>query len=252
VIRCAVIGGMVETGLWQEVTKRFEGATQHQLKLVAFGPKATVVDAFRHGGIDVITVHASDAMIDLVADGLAVDPEPWARNDLVLVGPADDPAGVRGMIDAFAAVQKIVGAKQKLLVHATMGADGVLHDLTEPTRGAGGIDLSPSAVLFTGDDQHQVLARAAELHAYTLVGRIPVLEGKLQAPGIEVMVKGDPRLRRPYLVEVATTAPPAARELAAFLRSPETQQWLASYGKGKYDDQPLFYPVTVPVRESSP
>lgn len=36
----------------------------------------------------------------------------------------------------------------------------------------------------------------------------------------------------------------AARDLAKFLRSPDTQQFIASYGKGKYDGDPLFLPVT--------
>ncbi len=163
------------------------------------------------------------------------------RNDLVLVGPTDDPAGVRGGSDAFAAVQKIVDTNQKLLVHATQGADSILHDLIEPTS----FDISRAAVLFTGDNQHQVLAKAAYLHAYTLVGRIPVLEGKLREPGMDIVLSGDPRLRRPYLVETATHASPAARQLAEFLRSKETQDWLATWGKDKHGGQPLFFPVTV-------
>jgi tungstate transport system substrate-binding protein len=239
VVRCAVIGGMMETGLWQAVASRFESATHHTVKVVSQGPKSVVVEAFRRGGVDLITVHASDAMIDLVADGLAVDPEPWVRNDLVLVGPDDDPAGVRGGSDALVAVQKIVETNQKLLVHATQGADSVLHDLIEPTS----FDISRSAVLFTGDNQHQVLAKAAYLHAYTLVGRIPVLEGKLREPGMAIMLSGDPHLRRPYLVETATHASPAARQLAEFLRSKETQNWLATWSRDKHDGQPLFFPV---------
>jgi len=40
-------------------------------------------------------------------------------------------------------------------------------------------------------------------------------------------------------------APAAALDLAAYLRSPETQQWIATFGRGTYDDQPLFFPVSV-------
>ena len=92
--------------------------------------------------------------------------------------------------------------------------------------------------------------RAAELHAYTMVGRIPMLLGKLKQPGIEILVRGDGRLRRPYLVAVARRAGEepriaAARDLAAFLRKPETQAWIATYKKGAYDDAPLFFPVVV-------
>jgi len=242
VIKVAVIGGMIETGFWQALAERYEAARGNKIEVVATGPKPQVVEAFRKGGIDLIAVHACDAMINLVADGLARDPEPWARNDLVIVGPASDPAGIRGGHDAIAAIGKIVAAKAPLLVHASMGADGVLHDLQE----AGHIVLDPGAtVLFGDDNQHRVLERAASLSAYTMIGRIPWITGKLKAPGVELMVAGDLRLRRPYLVEVSAAAPPAALDLAAYLRSPETQQWIATFGRGKYDDQPLFFPVSV-------
>lgn len=241
-IRVAVVGGMVETGLWAAVAERYERLTGHTIELAASGPKPQVVAAFRKGGIDLITVHASDAMVNLVADGLARDPQPWVRNDLVIVGPAADPAGIRGERDAVAAVRKILAAKAKLLVHASNGADGVLHDLREEGKLA--LDTE-TTIAFTGDNQHLVLQRAAEAGAYTLVGRIPFVSKKLSAPGIELMVQGDPRLRRPYLVEVSVTAGEAARDLARFLRQREVQDLLATFGKGTFDDQPLFFPVVV-------
>jgi tungstate transport system substrate-binding protein len=242
-IRVAVVGGMMETGLWPAVAERYERLTGHKVELAASGPKPQVVAAFRKGGIDLITVHACDAMVNLVADGLARDPQPWARNDLVFVGPAADPAGIRGERDALAALRKIVAARAPLLVHASHGADGVLHDLCED----GKVALDRDATLFFNEDnQHAVLQRAAAAGAYTLIGRIPLVSKKLAAPGMELMVQGDPRLRRPYLVEVAADASEAARDLAAFLRQREIQELLATFGKGKYDDQPLFFPVVVP------
>jgi tungstate transport system substrate-binding protein len=242
VIKVAVIGGMIETGFWQALAERYEAARGNKIQVVATGPKPQVVRAFRAGGIDLIAVHACDAMINLVADGLARDPQPWARNDLVIVGPAADPAGIRGGHDAVAAIARIVTARAPLLVHASLGADGVLHDLQE----AGHLVLDPGAtVMFNDDNQRRVLERAAALSAYTMIGRIPWITGKLKAPGIELMVQGDPRMRRPYLVEVSSAASPAAADLAAYLRSAETQQWIATFGRGKYDDQPLFFPVSV-------
>ena len=241
-IRVAVVGGMIDSGLWPEIATRYERLTGHTIELAASGPKQMVVSAFRRGGIDLITVHASDAMVNLVADGLARDPQPWVRNDLVIAGPKSDPAGVRGMTDAAAALKKIVAAKAPLLVHASLGADGVLHDIREDAR----ITLDPDATLyFDGENQREILQRAAGANAYTIVGRIPMLTGKLRAEGIEILVKGDPKLRRPYLVEVSPKANPAAADLAAFLRLPETQAFIATFGKGKYDDQPLFFPVTI-------
>jgi tungstate transport system substrate-binding protein len=247
-IRVAVIGGMLETGFWQEIAARYERLSGNKIELAASGPKPVVVDAFRKGGIDLITFHASDAFANLVADGLAVDPQPWVRNDLVIVGPKDDPAGVRGEHDAITAVKKIIDAKASFVVHASMGADGVLHDIME----AGHLVLpAGQTIAFGGENQHAILDRAFEAHAYTMVGRIPFLDGKLKRDGIEMMVRGDVKLRRPYLVAVAAGSAgdprlAAARDLAAYLRAPETQAFIASFGKGKYDDESLFFPVIIP------
>jgi len=239
-IRAAVIGGMMETGFWPALVERYQRVSGNTIELAATGPKPQVIAAFKRGGIDLITVHASDAMVNLVADGLARDPQPWLRNDLVFVGPSDDPAKIRGERDAATALRKIVAAKAPLLVHASQGADGVLHDLREDAH----LALDPgTTVFFNEEDQHAVLARAKELHAYTLVGRIPVITGKLHADGIEIMVRGDVRLRRPYLVEVAPAASAATRDFASWLRAPDTQAWIATFGVGKYDDQPLFFPI---------
>ncbi|MBX3154938.1 MAG: substrate-binding domain-containing protein [Deltaproteobacteria bacterium] len=241
-IRVAIVGGMSDTGFWPALQQRYEALTGHTIEVAASGPKKLVVAAFRKGGIDLIAVHASDAMINLVADGLAVNPQPWLRNDLVIVGPTADPAGVRGEKDAAVALKKIIDAKAPLLVHASHGADGVLHDLREEAK----LALDPSSTIFFNEDnQHALLERARAAGAYTLVGRIPMLTKKLHADGMEVLVRGDPRLRRPYLVETSPTAGDAARDLAAWLRSPDTQQWIATFGAGKYDDQPLFFPVAV-------
>jgi tungstate transport system substrate-binding protein len=245
-IRCAVIGGMTETGFWPALAARYEHVSGNKVEVVATGPKPVIIAAFRAGGIELVTVHASDAMVNLVADGLAVDPQPWLKNDLVIVGPADDPAHIRGDQDAVVAFGKIIAAHAPLLVHASLGADGVLHDVFE----AGHLTLGPETVFFNEENQHAVLERAATAHAYTLIGRIPFISGKLQRAGMELMVRGDPRLRRPYLV--ATAAGPvtdprlvAARDFAAYLRAPETQAWIATFGVGKFDDQPLFFPVAV-------
>ena len=60
-------------------------------------------------------------------------------------------------------------------------------------------------------------------------------------------------MRRPYVVVVSAAdkrdSPrrQAASRLAAFLRAPETQRWIADFGRGKLDDGPLFFPVVVPA-----
>jgi tungstate transport system substrate-binding protein len=248
VIRVAVIGGMVETGFWQGLVERFQNETgnRYKVEVVAMGPKPVLSAAFRKGQADLVTMHASDTIINLVADGFAVNPQPWVKNDLIIVGPKDDPAHIRGMNDAAAAFAKIASSKAPIVVHSSLGAQEVMRDVLDD----GNVTLPSEhmTILFT-DHAREVLKIAAEKNSYTVVGRIPFLNGKLPNAGLELMVRGDRRLRRPYVVATADPRrfPKANTEgaaaLAAFLLMPETQAWIGTYGVTKEDDQPLFFPI---------
>jgi tungstate transport system substrate-binding protein len=248
VVRCAVIGGLMETNFWPAVAERFEKQAGIRVEVVASGPKEELDKAFRRGGIDLVVMHSSDTMINLVADGVAADPQPWLRNDMILVGPPDDPAGIKGHPNALAAFKKIAETRSPFVVHSSLGAQEVLRAIMDE----GDISLDPEKTTILFDDrQRRVLGVAAEKKAYTLVGRIPFLNGKIPNGGLVVMVRGDARLRRPYLVAVADPTrvsgarAAAARQLAAFLRRPDTQEWIGGFGKGMLDDQPIFHPVQV-------
>ena len=84
------------------------------------------------------------------------------------------------------------------------------------------------------------------------LGSVPrSARGSVASNEMTMMVAGDDALRRPYLValanpnRVAGARVEAARKLARFLRSEETQKWIAQFGKGKYDARPLFFPVEI-------
>jgi len=253
-VRVAVIGGIVETGFWEALSERFEESTGHKVEVVASGTKSQIAEVFREGKADLITMHASDTIINLVADGYASNPQPWLKNDLLIVGPEADPAGVRGMNDAPAAMKKIVDSRSPFVVHSSLGAQEVLRDVLD----AADVSLSPdTTTVMLSQQSRQVLRTAAAKSAYTLVGRIPFRSGKLPNSGLVPMVQGDPRLRRPYVVTVADrrrlpeARVEAAARLAEFLRSQKTQGWIADYGRGQLDDQPLFFRV-VGQGEKSP
>jgi hypothetical protein len=135
-----------------------------------------------------------------------------------------------------------------ILMHSSLGANEVLRDLLAE----GELELDPDHTIVLPSDRHrQMLVRAAEMEAYTIVGRIPFLNGKIDHEGLAVMVQGDVRLRRPYVVVVATAERIGdqqnrlARQLAGFLRRPDTQDWIARFGIGEFDIHPLFFPVEI-------
>jgi len=247
-VRCAVIGGMVDTELFVKVGERFHADTGDSVEIVATGPKGTVAAAVRDGKADLVTMHSSDTIVNLVADGYALDPQPWVRNELVIVGPADDPAGIRGLSDAVEAFRRIAERRTPFVMHSSIGSQEVLRDVLQNTK----VQLDPEQLVYSPEERKQMVLRLAEeKHGYTLVGRIPFLDGKMPSSKLAMMVQGDERLRRPYLVaavnprRVPSARLEAAKRLAAYLRSPKTQQWLLHYGEGKLDSRPLFFPVDV-------
>jgi tungstate transport system substrate-binding protein len=249
-IRCVVIGGMTQSDFFQAVATRFEKQSGRPVRIEYTGPKHAIAERFIESDADLITMHASDTIINLVANGFAADAQPWARNDMLLVGPPSDPAKIKGEKNAVTAMAKIIESKSKYLVHASAGTGEVLRGLLDE----GELELDPEHTLSLPVDRHrQFLEKVVKEEAYTLVGRIPFLNAKLPQAGAQIMVQGDPRLRRPYLVAVTSrqddVRAKGARDFAAFLRSPETQDFIATFGRGDLDDQPLFFPVHVPRKK---
>ena len=143
---------------------------------------------------------------------------------MVIVGPHDDPAGICNLKSASEAFAKIAETKAPFVVHSSLGAQEVMRDILEAAE----INLPAEqlTLLFT-DRARDVLKIAAEKHAYTLVGRIPFLNHKLPNEGLELMVRGDPQLRRPYLVAVANPTASKGR------MSPAPRSWPSSSASRK-------------------
>ena len=247
VIRVAVIGGMVMTGMWQELARQFETNTGYKVLLVATGPKPMLVEAFHKGGADLLTMHSSDESTDLVADGYATNMRPWARNELVIVGPPDDPAHVKGMTDGAAALRKIADAHAPYVDFHDPGSRQVAAKLWHKAG------FEPQGDWVLKDEsriRQEVVTFAEKHHAYVIVGRIPVLKGKIESGSMQILVEGDPEMRRPFVVMIANAArfPHAnvagAQILANYLTSEKGQQFLKDFAAKQPDGVPLFYPIS--------
>jgi len=246
VVRCAVIGGMTMTGLWQEIAKRFEARQPYTVEVVATGPRPGLAEAFRQGKADLLTMHSGDITTDLVADGYGTNSRPWTKNDLVIVGPPSDPAGIKGMKDGAAALRRIAEREAPFVDFHGIGSRELTHNLW---RKAG---VEPQGKWVLKDDSKSglaILQFACAHNAYVIVGRMPVLYGKMQVGDMAIMVEDDPAMRRPYVVMEADPRrfPQAnhagARALADFLLSEEVQKLLAEFGAAEHGGIPLFHPL---------
>jgi len=245
-VRCAVIGGMTMTGLWQEIARMFEAQTGYRVEVVATGPRPILDAAMRAGKVDLLTMHSGDITTDLVADGYGVNMRPWTRNELCIVGPPDDPAHVRGMTNGAAALRKIAGARARFVDFEGIGSRELVHTLwrladTEPR---GDWVLKDGTV-----SRWNILQFARTNDAYVVVGYIPAHTGKMYAEGMEILVKGDPVMRRPFIVmetnpqKFPNANSVGARALSDFLLSDRVQNFLLEFGTQTNGPGPLFFPV---------
>ena len=246
VVRCAVIGGMTMTGLWPEIVKLFEAESGYRCQLVATGPRPEIAEVFRAGKADLLTMHSGDITTDLVADGLAINMRPWTRNELSIVGPTSDPAYIRGMTNGAAALRAIAAAKAHFVDFQGVGSRELAHNLW---RAAG---VEPKGDWVLKDEtvsKFDILQFARTNNAYVIVGYIPARLGKMNPVGMEILVQGDPFMRRPFIVMEANPKkfPQAnhagARALSDFLLSPKAQRFLAEFGQRTTGRGPLFHPV---------
>ena len=251
-VRCAVIGGMVQTtDLWKYISEMFEEETGIKVVVVLTATRPYLAETLRNGEVDLLTMHSGDITTNLVADGYGMEMKPWTRNNLVIAGPIDDPAGISGMTNGAAALQKIADSGCRLMDVRSMGAREVGHTLFKGTTVE---SFSPEwVVMDTRVKGQQVLQFARKNNAYVIVGRMPIVQGKMNSYGMRICVVNDPVMCRPYNVMVAnpdvnpTANVEGARKLSEFLTSKKVQDFLANNPKNQVDGIPLFFPVGKPI-----
>ena len=245
-IRCDVIGGMTMTGLWPAIAKMFEAETGYGVEVVATGQRPVLDVALREGKADLLTMHSGDITTDLVADGFGVNMRPWTRNELCIAGPPGDPAHIRGMADGAAEFRKIAEAKANFVDFQGIGSRELVHTLWR----LAGVEPKGDWVIKDDTESKYDIVQFARAHdAYVVVGSIPAQSGRMYAKGMEILVKGDPIMRRPFIVMEANPKkfPQAnyagAQALSSFLLSDKVQKFLLGFGKTADGPEPLFFSV---------
>ena len=246
VVRTAVIGGMMLTGLWPQVLRMFEESTGCRAVVVETGQRPVLAKAIRSGKVDLLTMHSGDITTDLVADGYGVRMRPWTRNNLVIVGPPSDPAKIKGLKSGDEACRRIAQAKANFVDSLGIGARETWH---RACHRVGVVRKGDWILKDEADHKHNILLFAQEHNAYVVVGRMPVLFGKMPKGDMQIMVDADPAWRRPYVVMEANPKrlPKAnhksARALSDFLLCEDTQKFLLEFRADEFGGIPIFHPI---------
>jgi len=231
-----------QSGLFGHLLPAFTQATGIGVKVVAVGT-GQALDIGRRGDADVVFVHDQAAEEKFVAEGFGLKRLPVMYNDFVIVGPREDPAGLKGR-DVAEALRKLAAGNASFI---SRGDKSGTHAAELRYWKLAGIDVAQGRVAGykeCGCGMGQALNMASSTDAYLLTDRGTWLSFKNRGR-LAVLVEGDARLFNQYGVIVVNPAKhphvktALAQAFADWLVSPAGQATIADY---KVGGEQLFFP----------
>jgi len=238
--------GPIDAGIVSALEDGFEKETGIRVRHVGAGT-GEALKISEKGSIDLVMVHAKSLEEKFVAAGFGTERIPFMYNDFVIVGPASDPAGVRGMKSAPAALQRIA---EKSASFVTRGDKSGTHvaELELWTKSG----VKPAGAWYKvyekgSEGNVPTLRFTSSAGSYTLIDRATYLSIQKEIK-LEILVEGDEALlNRISLIPVSQKKFPQvnSEDVALFvnwLSSPtKGQKIVAEFGKERFGAA-LFFP----------
>lgn len=199
----------------------------------------------RRRDADLLLTHDSVAEAQFMEEGRGLEQGPVMENEFVLVGPAEDPAGIRGMTDLAAALERIAAAEAVFISRADESGTHRTERLLWQETGRSPGDARADWHVQAGSGMAETLRIASQRGGYLLsdIATFRRLESTL---GLECLARGDPPVPNRYRYTLPTDPrnPAAARHLLEWLLGP-AQQVIGGYGVERFGEA-LFRPTAVP------
>ena len=231
-----------DSGLLDVLMPIFEKKAGATVKVISVGTGQALALAAK-GEADVALVHAPDSEKQYVADGLLVNRRLVMHNDFLLIGPADDPAKIRGMKSAVEAMKRIAEAKATFV---SRGDNSGTHQLEKKLWQEAKVSPSGAWYLSSGQGMGATLGIASEKKGYILTDRATLLAFKKRVQ-LDPLVERDRTLLNIYSVMEPNAAKfprvnvAGGKAFADFMVSKETQEVIRTFGVEKFGE-PLFFP----------
>ncbi|MBU8849967.1 MAG: substrate-binding domain-containing protein [Desulfobacterales bacterium] len=188
------------TGLLDYLIPHFEKQTNISLKWTATGT-GKALKLGQNCDVDVLLVHAPPAEKKYIANGYGKDRREVMYNDFVIIGPENDPAGIKGksISDALGAV------KNKQAVFMSRGDDSGTNKKEKLLWKNAGIQLPDKEKWYvqTGQGMLATINVAQERNGYTMTDRGTYIKYQSQKDGnapLKILVEGDSILLNQYSV----------------------------------------------------
>ena len=232
-----------DSGLLDVLVPLFERQTGYSVKTVSVGTGQALALAGR-GEADVALVHAPALERKYVAEGKLLNRRLVMYNDFVLIGPAEDPAKVKGQTKAADALKAIAAASARFV---SRGDNSGTHLLEKNLWKLAGLEPKGEWYIEAGQGMGATLGIANDRKAYTLTDRGTYLAFAKRV-SLPILLQGDKPLLNVYSVmEVNPANGPrvntaGGKAFADFMVSSAAQDVVKTYGVEKFG-QPLFVPV---------
>jgi len=239
-LRLATTTSTDNSGLLSALLPPFEQKYGIKVDVVAVGTGKALKLA-ENGDVDVVLVHAREAEEEFVNNGFGINRRDVMYNDFVIVGPENDPAGIRQSAKAADALAMIA---EKAAPFTSRGDDSGTHKKERDLWKLAGIVPKGAWYVEAGQGMGAVLNMADEKQAYTLTDRGTWIAFTKKLD-LAILLEGDPELFNPYgIIAVNPARHPHAHYmeamlLIAWLTSPDGQRLIAEF---KQDGQVLFVP----------
>ncbi|MDP3397407.1 MAG: tungstate ABC transporter substrate-binding protein WtpA [Methanoregula sp.] len=251
----ATTTSLYDTGLLTYLKPKFEALYNVDLLITSQGT-GKAIELAKNGDADVLMVHSPSQEMSFLEGGNGLNRRTFAYNYFIIVGPKNDPAGIKGMSpeDAFRTIMAKGKAGDKTVAFVSRGDASGTHSAEQNIWKSAGytyakdVQKSGNWYVEAGKGMGETLQMASEKGAYTLTdeGTYLAYTSKLN---LEPLVSQGAILMNVYSVmAVYNTKQPVEKIQMAdnfinFMISPQTMADIGNYGKDKYG-KGLFTPMT--------
>ncbi len=231
-----------DTGLLDALAPLFKEETGYTLKPIAVGSGAAL-ELGQYGEVDVLLVHSPAAEEAFMAEGYGTERRTVMYNDFIIVGPADDPAGIASETSAAEALSQIADSGSTFV---SRGDDSGTHALEKRLWETASVTPEGSWYTEAGSGMGDTLNIASERGGYTISDRGTYLSLRDRL-SLDILVEGDPALLNVYHVILVNPENGRAINTAAgeafldFLLTPAAQEFIGAFGVDEFGE-PLFTP----------
>ena len=246
-LRVATTTSLYDTGLWGYLEPMFEKKYGVEVDVLYAGT-GIALEYGRRGDVDVITVHSKAQEEAFVSEGYGIARVSFAYNYFLIVGPSNDPAGIKGMTPEAAFKELFETGAGSFI---SRGDNSGTHSKEKEVWKATGYDYEAvqqagSWYIEAGRGMGPTLLMASEKQGYALTdmgtyltykgetGLVPIVDKGSILLNVYSVIAGNPEKNASINAEMANN-------MVTFLTSPEIQELIGKYGVKGYGMQ-LFIP----------